>query len=149
MIVEVQVTIKGSRAAVWAAITDIENAAKIIRGIERIEIVERPASGLVGLRWKETRLFFGKPATVEKRITAATENESYETRAEDDGSVYVSTLRISESSGGTTLTSSHESRAQGIAGGTMLFLMGFLFKGVAKKALLADLDDIKSAVERG
>jgi hypothetical protein len=26
--------------------------------------------------------------------------------------------------------------------------MGFLFKGVAKKALLQDLNDIKSAVER-
>ena len=37
MIVEVQVAINGSRAAVWAAITNIENASKIISGILNIE----------------------------------------------------------------------------------------------------------------
>ena len=31
MIVEVQVTINGSKAAIWGAITDIENASKTIR----------------------------------------------------------------------------------------------------------------------
>jgi uncharacterized protein YndB with AHSA1/START domain len=148
MIVEAQVTIDGSRAAVWAAITDIENAAETIRGIERIEILEKPASGLVGLKWRETRIYFGKPAAVEKWITAAAENESYETRAESDGFVFLSTMRISESNGGgVTLTSAHETRAQGIVA-TLKSTPMFLFKGVVKKALLQDLDDLKSAVER-
>ena len=71
MIVEVQVTINGSRAAIWAAITDIENASKTMSGIENIEVVEKPANGLVGLRWRETRMLFGKPATAEKWITDA------------------------------------------------------------------------------
>ena len=75
MLVEAQVTINGSMAAVWAAITNIENAAEIISGIEHIEVVEKPANGLVGLRWRETRILFGKPATVEKWITDAAENE--------------------------------------------------------------------------
>src|SRR5262245_63146385 len=82
MIVEAEVTIKGSRAALWTAIADIENASKIIRGIENIEVVEKPARGLVGLRWKETRMLFGKPATVEKRICDATDSEFYEAKAE-------------------------------------------------------------------
>ena len=43
MIVEVQVAIKGSRAAVWAAITNIENASEIISGIEKIEVLEKPS----------------------------------------------------------------------------------------------------------
>ena len=47
MLVEVQVTINGSKAAVWAAITDIENAVDMIRGIEKIEVLEKPANGLV------------------------------------------------------------------------------------------------------
>jgi carbon monoxide dehydrogenase subunit G len=59
--VEAQVTINGSKAAVWAAITNIENAADIISGIEDIEVLEKPADGLVGLRWRETRLYFGSP----------------------------------------------------------------------------------------
>jgi carbon monoxide dehydrogenase subunit G len=54
MIVEAQVTINGSKTAVWAAITDIENAAEIISGIEKIEILAKPANGLVGLKWAET-----------------------------------------------------------------------------------------------
>jgi hypothetical protein len=149
MLVEVQVTINGSRAAVWAAITNIENASEIISGIEKIEVLEKPATGLVGLRWRETRMLFGKPATVEKWITDAAENEFYKTRAEDKGFVFLSTMSISESNNGSmTLTSSHDSRPQGIIARLMSIPMVLLFKGVAKKALLQDLTDIKSAVER-
>ena len=147
MIVEAQVTINASKAAIWAAITDIENASEIISGIEKIEIVEKPANGLVGLKWRETRLLFDKPETVEKWITDATENEFYKTRAESDGFVFVSTMSISENSGGITLTSSHDSKPQGIVARLRSTPM-FLFKGVVKKALLQDLNDIKSAVEQ-
>lgn len=148
MIVEAQVTINGSKAAIWAAITNIANASETIRGIENIEVLEKPAIGLVGLRWRETRKLFGKSATVEKWITDAAENEFYKTRAESDGFVFLSTMSISESSGGMTLTSSHDSKPQGTVARVLSIPMGLLFKGVAKKALLQDLNDIKSAVER-
>jgi len=65
MNVEVKVTINATRTAIWNAITNIENAAQFIIGIEKIEVVEKPANGLVGLKWRETRIYFGKPATVE------------------------------------------------------------------------------------
>jgi hypothetical protein len=147
MIVEAQVTINGSKAAIWAAITNIENASEIIGGIQNIEVLEKPANGFVGLKWRETRMLFGEPATAEKWITDAAENEFYKTRAEDRGVVYLTTMSISESSGGITLTSSHDSKPQGIVARLMSIPM-FLFKGVAKKALLQDLNDIKSAVEQ-
>src|SRR5206468_8134297 len=114
MIVEAQVTINGSKAAIWAAITDIENASETISGIENIEVLEKPPNGLVGLKWRETRMLFGKPATVEKWITDAAENEFYKTKAESDGFVFLTTKRLSESGGGITLAESHESRPQGI-----------------------------------
>jgi hypothetical protein len=149
MIVEVQATINGSsRAAIWAAITDVENAAQIISGIEKIEVLEKPANGLVGLKWRETRMLFGKPATADKWITDAVENEFYKTRAESDGFVFLSTLRISGDSGGMVLTSIHDSQPQSIVARLMSIPMGLLFKGVAKKALQQDLNDIRSAVER-
>jgi hypothetical protein len=147
VIVEAQITINGSKKAVWAAITNIENAAEIIGGIDKIEIVEKPANGLIGLRWRETRMLFGEPATVEKWITDAAENAYYKTRAEDRGVAFITTNRISESGGGITLTSSHDSTPQGIVASLMSLPM-FLFKGVIKKALMQDLNDIKSAVER-
>ena len=147
MNVEAQVTINGSKAAIWAAITNIENAAQFISGIQKIEVVEKPASGLVGLKWRETRMLFGKPATVEKWITDAAENEFYKTKAEDSGFVFFTTKRISESNGGITLTEAHESRPQTFARKLSLPMM-YLFKGVMKKAILQDLNDIKAAVER-
>ena len=147
MLVEAQVTINGSRAAIWAAITNIENASETISGIEKIEVLKEPANGLVGLKWRETRMLFGKPATVEKWITDAAENEFYKTRAEDGGFVFLITKSISESSGGMTLTASHESKPQSIVAKLQVPML-FLFKGVVKKALLQDLNDIKAAVEQ-
>ena len=150
MIVEAQVTINGSRAATWAAIANIEHASEIISGIKNIEILEKPVNGLVGLKWRETRMFFGKPATVEKWITDAAENAFYKTRAESDGFVFLSTMSISESSSGISiLKSSHDSQPQGIGKRLMSIPMGLLFKGMARKALVQDLNDIKSAVEKG
>jgi hypothetical protein len=148
MLVEAHVTINGSRPAIWAAITNIENSSATISGIENIEVLEKPANGLVGLKWRETRTLFGKPATAEKWITDAAENEFYKTRAESDGFVFLSTTTISQGSGGITLTSSHDSRPQSIVARLMSIPMGLLFKGVARKAILQDLNDIKAAVEQ-
>ena len=147
MLVEAKITINGSRAAVWAAITNIEGAAKIISGVKNIEVLEKPAKGLVGLKWNETRILFDEPATVAKWITEAVENECYKTRAEDSGFVFVTTMRISESSGGVTVTSSHETQPQGFVA-TIKSLPMIFFKGVIKKTILQDLNEIKSAVEK-
>jgi hypothetical protein len=133
---------------VWAAITDIENAVNTISEIDNIEVLEKPANGLVGLRWRETRMLFGKPATAEKWIIEAAENESYTTKAESDGFVFLCSKRISEGSGGITLTESHDSRPQGLVAKLMSIPMGLFFKGVVKKAVLQDLGDIKAAVEQ-
>ncbi len=146
MFAEAEVTIKGSRAAVWAAITNIENAAGFIRGILKIELLEKPPTGLVGLKWRETRLLFGKPASVDKWITEAAENEYYKTRAEDNGFAFLTTLKLTDTAGGIVLTSSHDSKPLGAVARLMSLPM-LLFKGVARRALLQDLNDIKSAVE--
>jgi hypothetical protein len=148
MLVEVQVPVRGSRPALWAAMTDIEHAAEIIHGIMKIEVLERPARGLVGLKWRETRMLFGKEASADKWITDAAENEFYKTRAESDGFVFLSTTSIGEGSAGLTLTSAHDSQPQSLRSRLMVIPMGLFFKGVIRKALLEDLNDIKAAVER-
>ena len=53
---------------------------------------------------------------------------------------------IPENGGGCTLMSSHETQPQGIVA-RLQSLPLFLFKGVIKKAILQDLNDIKAAVE--
>jgi hypothetical protein len=148
MLVDVYVTINASRAAIWSAMTDFEHAADIVSGILKVEILERPAHGLVGLKWRETRMYFGKPATADKWITEAVDQEFYKTRAESDGFVFVSTTSIADGRDGLTVTSVHDSLPQTLATRLMIIPMGLLFKGVARKALRQDLLDLKAAVEK-
>ncbi len=147
MIVEASITINASKAAVWSATTDIVHFAELLSGVKKIEVIEKPATGLVGLKWKETRMLFGKPATVEKWITEAKENEYYATRAEDSGFVFITTNRISGGDGAVTLTGIHETQPQGFAAKLKALPMVF-FKGVIKKAIQHDLNDIKAAMEQ-
>jgi Polyketide cyclase / dehydrase and lipid transport len=148
MLVEAEVTIDGAKAEVWAAAADIEHAAQIIKGIVKIEVVARPAQGLVGLKWRETRILFDEPATVEKWITAAVEGESYETRAESHGFVFLTTLRLAGQDGSVTVTSAHDSQPQGLVARLKTIPMALFFKGVIRKHILQDLNDLKTAVEK-
>lgn len=146
MIVEAQITINRNKPAVWAAITNIRHAAEIITGVQKIEILNEPVNGLVGLKWRETRMYFGKPAAIDKWITDAIENKFYKTRAEIDGFIFLTTMTISESGDNIILTSSHETEPQGIIAKIKSLPMIF-FRGTLKKAILKDLNDIKIEVE--
>lgn len=148
MTVEAHVTIHGSKAAIWDVITNIEHASETINGIERVEILERPESGLVGLRWRETRRLFGKTATEEMWITAAAENDFYTTRAESHGCIYTSTLSITDNSGSSSLKMTHDSKPQGFIARLLSAPMGIVFKGAMRKVILRDLNDIRAAVEQ-
>ena len=148
MNIEVQVTIQGSKEEVWRVITDIENSPGTISGIKEIEILEKPEDGLVGLKWKETRTLFGKTATEVMWITDVNEYESYKTRAESHGAVYITSLNLSEQDDNTLLTMTFGGEAQTLGAKLMSATMGRLFKNATKKALIQDLNDIKAAVEK-
>jgi carbon monoxide dehydrogenase subunit G len=147
MDVATSVLIHAPRAAVWRRITDIEHAAGTISGIEKIEILERPASGVVGLKWKETRKMFGKTATETMWITDAVEPEFYKTRAESHGAIYVASLELAERAGGTELTMRFSGEAVKTSAKLMWTLTGWMFRGAMRKACGKDLSDIKAAVE--
>lgn len=146
MTVEVQITINKNKTAVWTAITDIRHSAKFISGIEKIEMLSEPQNGLVGLKWRETRMYFGKPSAIEKWITDAVENNFFKTKAEMDGFIFITTISISENGDNIILTSSHETKSQGIIAKIKSLPMVF-FRGMLKKAIIKDLNDIKTAVE--
>ena len=85
MKINVDIVINGSNEKVWEVIADIEHSPEVISGIEQVEVLEKPADGLVGLKWKETRTMFGKTATEVMWITDVEEGTSYSTRAESHG----------------------------------------------------------------
>lgn len=149
MIVEEKININASREAVWAVVIDIENGADFITGIQKIDILEKPQNGLIGLKWAETRLMFGKEAKVDKWVTEAVDNDYYITRAEDGGFVFNTAVRIKDAgSDGVTLAISHESLPQTFGAKIMSIPMRLFFTGVIRKAALQDLADIKAAAER-
>lgn len=147
MQVQAHMTIHGTKEAIWSAITNIRSASDIIRGIENIEILEEPAQGLVGLKWKETRMYFGKPAAIDKWVIEATPPVMLKTRAEMDDYVFITTMRLDETVDGIMLTSIHETQPQGWVAKLKSLPMVF-FKGLLKKAILEDLKDYKAAADQ-
>lgn len=149
MKVHAQVSIHASNQAVWNTITDIKNAPSRISAIQKVEILEQPPSGLVGLKWRETRTMFGKTATEVMWITKAVENSYYETRAESHGAIYVSRLSVEEHQGNSLLIMDFSGEPQTKGTKLMMALMGWMVVGASRKAVQKDLEDIKKAVEAG
>ena len=148
MALEVEVTIEGPKEDVWNVITDIENAPDAITGIEKIEILEKPSDGLVGLKWQETRTLFGRTATEIMWITDVVENEMYKTRAESHGAVYITSLVISDQDAKTRLTMEFDAAPQTLSAKVMAAITSIFFNKATKNALMQDLIDIKAAVEQ-
>lgn len=92
-------------------------------------------------------MYFGKPSAIDKWVTDAIEYKFYQTKAEMDGFIFLTTITIAENSDHIKLTSSHETKSQGIMAKIKSLPMIF-FRGILKKTILQDLVDIKKAVEQ-
>jgi len=147
MELSVFVEIEKSLEDVWKAIIDFENCSNYINSIVEIEIIDNPRDTLIGFKWKETRVMFGKEATETMWITDYIENNYYQTRAESHGSIYISRLSLERVRENTKLTMSFTAEAQTFFVKILSVFMGFIIKGSMKKALLKDLNDIKNHLE--
>jgi len=141
------ITINASREQIWPVLTDIENSKETISAIEKIEVLNKPDTGLVGLKWKETRTMFGKQAEETMWITKAEENSFYETEAQSHGMIYKSGFKITENNGSSELVMYMNAIPQSFGAKIMGGIMSLFFKGPTIKAIKQDLQDIKIAVE--
>lgn len=144
--VSVSVAIAASQAAVWECITDIERAHERIPAIKRIEILSPQRHGL-GLRWRETRVMFGKEATEEMEITQWRPPHEYVTSAQSHGSDYRCTLRVEPAGAVSTLSFHFTATPLTLMAKVMGTLMGPLMRGAISRALQGDLNAIKAACE--
>jgi hypothetical protein len=147
MKIAIDIDIKAPKEKVWKVITDIENSGKIISGIDKIEILNKPKDTMIGLKWKETRTIFGKSATETMWITEALGNTYYKTRAESNGAIYRTILKLSEKENSTLLTMEFSSEAISMKGKIMAFIFGRMLSKSMKKLVEKDLIDIKTSVE--
>jgi len=141
------VEIQAPPSIVWKVITDIEHSVDTISGIQKVEVLERPPEGLIGLKWRETRTMFGKTATEVMWITHVEEGRSYRTRAESHGAVYISGFDLRDQGDSTLLTMAFEGTAVTLGGKMMNLLMGWMFKKATVEAIKEDLMDIKRVAE--
>ncbi len=147
MHMNVEVPVEASKHEIWKLITDIEHAPDRISGIEELEVLETPSEGLVGLKWRETRVFGGKKATETMWVTEAVDESHYRTEASSHGSVYRSRMYITEDGDATRLGMDFDCEPQSFGAKVMWLVFGFMFRGATRKALLQDLTDIKAAAE--
>jgi carbon monoxide dehydrogenase subunit G len=82
MQIEVNIEIDATADKIWFAITDIEHCSQMISSIINLQIIDKPAKGIVALKWEETRKMFGKEATETMWFTEAEENKYYCTQAQ-------------------------------------------------------------------
>lgn len=148
MNIAVDIEIEKPKEIIWSAITDIENCRNMISGIIDLSILSQPTEGIVGLKWRETRLMFGKEADEIMWITESVENEYYMTRAESHGSVYITKLSLTQTENNSILTMSFSGVAQTMTSKILSTCMAIFIKGSLKKALRNDLEDIKRHVEQ-
>jgi len=139
--------IHGSPEKIWEAITDISSWQGIIRGIEKIELLNQPKEGLVGLKWKETRTLFGKTATEIMWITAVEPGKSYTVNAESHGAIYITKTEIEELTDRCRLIQEFQSTPQTLGARILALIFGVMMKKSVIKAFESDLADIKAAIE--
>lgn len=131
---------------VWAVITDIENAADNISAINSIKVLDRPAEGVVGLKWEEVRTMFGKEATETMWISSAEAPSWYETTAHNHGAIYNTRMGIEKTDNGSEISMQFSCKATTL-GSRLMTMISFLFNGAIRKALQQDLSDIKKVAE--
>lgn len=145
----VAVTVHAPKGRVWQVVTDIENSANTISAIDTIEVLHRPAAGLAGLKWRETRTMFGKPATEVMWITEVDEGTSYVTEAHSHGSIYRTRIGLSDEGGAVRLGMEFRAEPQSFGARVASVVFGVVMRRSIRKALLRDLEDVKRVAEAG
>ncbi len=147
MDVEVEITIEAPAGVVWSVATDIEGSPSTISGIEEVEILERPPSGIVGLKWKESRKIGGSKAVETMWITEADEGSYYVAQARSHGAIYRTRIDLSDTADGTILRMAFSAKPVSIVARIFTAVLSPLMKRSIRNAFMKDLQDIKAAAE--
>jgi hypothetical protein len=134
---------------VWNTVTDIDNAAKILTAVERVERIAGDGFE-VGTRWRETRRLMGRSETEEMWVAEVDAPRRAVIAAESNGTAYRTVMDFKPSSLGTTLVFSFTAETSGAGAGQKLMfaVLGKASIKAAKASLEVDLADIAKAIER-
>ena len=143
-VIQVERDVAAPAEKVWAIATDLEAMTDTISAITAFERTDDGSGFGVGTAWRETRVLFGREATDSMAVTEVEEGRSYVVESTSRGVHYRSVMRVEPVGEGCRL--SWEFGAQPLSlSGRLMSVMGKLFEGSTRKALMADLDDIAAA----
>lgn len=130
----------------FAIFTDLEHAADRVSGIKKLEVLTPGPVG-VGVKFRETRIMFGKEATEQMEITAFEPDRGYSVGSETCGCRFTFDFRFEPEGNGTRVTSAFRSEPMTLMAKIMGALTGWMMKGMMKKCLHQDMSDLKAAAE--
>ena len=146
--ITLHVRIDAPRERVFQAFSDFPNAAKMVEGIDRVEMLtEGPARK--GTRFKETRTMMKRQATEEFEVVEFEPPALLSLRCGSCGMEYVARQRFSPDGAGTRVDFVMTSKARTLGAKIMSPVIGLMMKGMMTKAMQGDLDQIKAYIETG
>ena len=141
------IEIAASPERTFEALSDLASHAELFDAILRIEVLTDGPVG-VGTRFRETRVMFKKEASEEMEITSFDPPNGYVTEAHNHGAHYISTWTVKAQGDGAVVERRFEART-GLLMSILFAPMALLMKKAMVKALRADLESLKAALEGG
>jgi hypothetical protein len=147
MKMEEKIEVKASVDEIWEVITDIEGSQERLSGIDKIEILEKPSHGMIGLKWRETRTLMGKEAEEIMWVIDEQPGQYYETEAHNHGMIYTSRMFIKDLGDRRLLGMSFLAEPKSVGARIMSGITGIFMKGAMRKVVRKDLEELKAAIE--
>ncbi|MEM7587328.1 MAG: SRPBCC family protein [Acidobacteriota bacterium] len=133
--------------AVFARATDFANAASVIGGIQKVDMLTQGEVG-PGTRFRETRVMFGREATEEMTVERFEPPNLYTLSAASHGSEYLTSFQLTERDGSTHVEMTFQATPKSLFAKLMNGLLGKMMVKTIVTECSKDLDDLRTAVER-
>ncbi len=139
-------TIAAPKELVFKTIADIREFSQVIPSITHVEILSQQQVGL-GTRFRETRVMRGGETTIELEVTEYVENERIRIVSDTHGTIWDTVFTVKENNEPTgpvtELNLVMDAQASKFSGK----IINLLVKGMIKKAIQGDMDEVKSHCE--
>lgn len=144
--IELTQQFRADPATVFAAATDFANYGKRVQGIVKVERLTPHASGL-GVRFRETRVMFGKEAAEVMEVVSWDPPRGYALECNSCGVLYRTEMTFAAKAGGTEMTMRTSAKALTFFA-KLMSPLGALMAGSMRKMLAKDLEQLAAAVDR-
>lgn len=131
---------------VWETLTDLESAPRVLKGVERVEVLT-PGPFRRGTRWRETRRMLGRDSTEEMYVAESDAPHRCVVESEAKGARYVSEFALTPDEKGTTVRMTFKATPPDGFAGMLMKLFGGIDAKTVTESIERDLADIAATVE--